>query len=254
MGVPAIIVPSFRRAKLMTTHRLLPDGEFYVSVPESDVPEYRNLFAEDRLIVHPDSVIGLPPKYNWLSAEFQNKEKVDCFYMDDDLTSVNRVWPQKSSNVKLSPRELVDAICNCCNMAEDVGAFLYGFNERASPLMFSDRDPFSFRGMVCSRSMGLRYGHGLIIDERLHVRGEYDISLLNAFRYRIVAKDMRFSFVNDQEMRTGGLAHYRNAERMRSSYELLRQKYGNAVCLSGGMKKGKYADDIFYNVTMSLPY
>jgi hypothetical protein len=247
-----LIIPSFRRAKLITTHKLLREGEYYFCIPESDLPEYRKVLPMEALIIHPDDVIGLPAKYNWLIREYQNKKKVDCFFMDDDLTSVVRRWHVKG-DAKLTPDKIHAVICNCCKMAEDVGAYLFGFSERASPVMFQDSNPFAFRGFVPSKSFGFRYGHSLVFDERLLVRAEYDISLLNAFKYRILMKDQRFSFVNDQDVREGGIAFYRTSARMEETYKLLRKKYGDAICLTGGMKKGRYADDIFYNLTINLP-
>lgn len=72
----AIVIPSHKRADRITTHKLLPNnGNVYVCIPESQEKDYREKHPDMNILTHPDSIIGISPKRQWIYDKF-GKAKV----------------------------------------------------------------------------------------------------------------------------------------------------------------------------------
>ena len=60
-----VIIPSFRRADIICTHKLLDDYE--VCIPEEERDAYVKAgVPADKLLLHPNNLIGITKKRNWI--------------------------------------------------------------------------------------------------------------------------------------------------------------------------------------------
>ncbi|WP_151088777.1 GREB1-related protein [Hymenobacter baengnokdamensis] len=78
-------IPSHKRAGRIATLGLLPSA--IVCIAESQAAEYRAAHPGAQLVTHPDSVVGLQAKRNWMYQHFGN-----LLMVDDDLTDFRRLY------------------------------------------------------------------------------------------------------------------------------------------------------------------
>ena len=79
-----IVICSHKRPARVTTQYLVKDC--IIVIPESQYPEYKEANPNTEIVTHPDSVVGLPPKRQWIMDYFG-----DVFMLDDDLTEFKKV-------------------------------------------------------------------------------------------------------------------------------------------------------------------
>jgi len=237
----------------MTTHRLLDN--FTVVVPESQRESY--LAVTSHVETHPDSIVGLTPKLNWMFEHCSDEDGI--VFLDDDLEYMARCFtdPSESARRKVTdPREIESVIMATFQLAQDLGIYYFGWESSVSTIRYySGLDPFKFTGFINGCAMGFRAGHGLRFDERIVAKNDYDIGLLNAYRHRICLKDTRYAFCQRETFTgAGGQSLHRNSETERRDVEILRQKFGDVVTVGkhGGTRKRDYAG--VQKVTLSLPY
>lgn len=237
----------------MTTHRLL--SNFEVCVPESQRDEY--LAVTPRVVTHPDSIIGLTPKLNWMLDHLADADGV--VFLDDDLEYLCRCYTDKAAAParKVTAPQLIEAIIHqTAQLAADLGAFFFGWESSESTIRYySGLDPFKASGFINGCAMGFRAGHGLRFDERIVAKNDYDIACLNAARHRILLKDTRFAFCQRETFKgVGGQSHFRNSESEARDVRILREKYGEVIQVGkqGGTRRRDYAG--VQKVTLKLPY
>jgi len=248
-----ICIPSHKRADTMTTHRLVSD--YVVCVPESQADEYRAVTPH--LVTHPDSIVGLTPKLNWMLSELMDDEAV--VFLDDDLQYLCRCFttPDEATQRKVTDPATIEAVIRQTHdLAADVGAFYFGWEtSEATIRYYSGLQPFRLTGFINGCAMGFRKGHGLKFDERIVAKNDYDIACANAFRHRICLRDCRYAFSQkDTFTGQGGQSHHRNSETEQRDVALLQEKYGSVIQVGkrGGTRRRDYAGAV--KVTLSLPF
>ncbi|HVT74566.1 MAG TPA: hypothetical protein VHD61_15640 [Lacunisphaera sp.] len=226
----------------MTTHRLLAD--FDVCVPESQAAEY--LAVTPRVVTHPDSIVGLTPKLNWMLDHLMDDEGI--VFLDDDLTYLRRNFTgpeERKTRDTREPAEIHAIVRATFDLAAEFGVFFFGWETSVEAIRYyGGHEPFSLTGYVNGCAMGFRRGHGLRFDERIVAKNDYDISALNAFRHRRVLKDNRYAFCQtDTFTGAGGQSHYRNSETEARDCAFLVEKYGEAFTFGarGGTRSRDYA-------------
>lgn len=238
----------------MTTHRLI--NNFEVCVPESQRHEYELVVGKERVITHPDTVRGLTPKLNWMFDNCPDDHAV--VFLDDDLVGITRCFvPQGSSNTSENNPEVVEEIIAAtAQLAEDAGAFMFGWETSVSTILYYDGlAPFALTGYINGCAMGYMNGHGLRFDERIVAKNDYDICLLNAWKHRVCFKDLRYAFSQKETFTgAGGQSAHRNSETEKRDVQLLIEKYGDVIKIGAksGVRKRDYAGA--QKVTLRLPY
>lgn len=248
-----IAIPSHKRADTLTTHRLVRD--FVVCVPESQRDDY--LAVTPHVVTHPDSIIGLTPKLNWMLANLADDEGI--VFLDDDLDYLCRCYgtPAENADRKVTDPDLIEAIiAQTAQLAREAGAYFFGWESSAETIRYySGHQPFAFRGFVNGCAMGFLHGHGLSFDERIVAKNDYDIACSNAFRHRILFKDSRFAWCQRETFTgAGGQACHRNSLTEQRDVQILREKYGDVIQTGakGGTRKRDYAGAV--KVTLRLPF
>lgn len=238
----------------MTTHRLLRN--FQVCVPESQRDDY--LAVTPHVVTHPDSVVGLTPKLNWMLANLMDDEGM--IFLDDDLGYMRRnfVGMDESADRRdtTDPDEIEAVLRETYELAVEFGAFFFGWETSVQSIRYySGHKPFALTGYINGCAKGFRAGHGLRYDERIIAKDDYDVSALNAYRHRICLRNGMYAFAQANTFKgSGGLSHFRNSETEARDCRILQEKYGDLFTLGaqGGTRKRDYAG--VQKVTMHLPY
>lgn len=204
-GPLKIVVPSHRRADMLTTHKHI--GIDCVCIAESQLDAYREHNPDVEFVCHPDDVIGLHAKRQWMADHFGN-----LFMFDDDVSRVTRVWPGliRMAAGEVAPDEVRPIVENLYRMAIDCGAYLFGFGGISSPIQYSPFMPFRFSGPVIGAAYGVRANSGLWWNPRMNSKEDVWVSCLNAVKHRICVVDQRyFTQTHECYTRVGGLTGQR---------------------------------------------
>jgi len=147
LGKIAIVVVSKGRYPDTKTTKWLDDERVYLSVSESEERLYN--FGKCQKLIHPDNVIGLYPKIDWVWNYFRGK--VDCVIkVDDDIKWVrdNGAYYYQDKNImskaKLGKEEFLGAIRNLYYMSKDLGVYIFGFGACSNWHQYSAKDRFKF--------------------------------------------------------------------------------------------------------------
>jgi len=224
------VIPTHGRAGRVTSHRLFVHP--ILCVAESQAPLYREHYPDVELVVHPDSVKGLPPKLQWMYSHFG-----DLFHCDDDVDAFVKISfePGEPTYPRLNPVETQDAIETAAQICEDLGAFFFGFSNIAVCMYYNPMKPFSLGGYINGMSYGLLRGSGLYYSTRLMACGDYFISGLNAYMNRKAFIDTRYAFMQHDTMsNVGGQGLYRDAASEVRVNQVLREYFGDAIQVRPG--------------------
>ena len=217
-----IVVPSHRRAKDVLTTRAIAHA--ILCVPATQAAEYREHNPGVELLVHPDTVIGLPMKRQWI-----HEQVGDVFMADDDVRHMLRRFRLPG---RLPPELAWEVIQATARVARQAGAYLFGFAPDANPKNFTDFYPFDPAGYVYGQAFGIFAGSPLrwIDDPDLRTVDDFWISGLNAYHNRIAWKDRRFAFATRPVCKTpGGQAEFRTVEGEARATAALRAYFGSAI-------------------------
>jgi hypothetical protein len=224
MGCEVVIL-SHKRAGRVTTHRHVAGA--LVCVPEGQVEEYARYHPRETLVVHPDGVVGLMAKRQWIYKIFG-----DVMMLDDDSLGMYRAYREQNAKQKavVPPDRCRAIIEDTANIARKLGVFLFGFNSHCHPRAFNPNKPFKFGGYSPGGAMGLLKGSKLFFPNLLLVVDDYWIHCLNAYYHRYEFMDMRFaSGFNETYVGVGGLQEFREKDGEVKGTKWLKQKFGNVI-------------------------
>jgi hypothetical protein len=240
-----IVIPSHKRPGNVITSKLLPSA--VVCIPESQLSDYEKADPDIKYLTHPDSVVGLTMKRQWIYENVGN-----VFMLDDDITAMRRLYTEPGEPADLSQVEIHELIDRTAWSARQAGAFLFGFNNRPNPTMYKPMEPIQLTGYITGCATGLLSGSKLWYNARIRCNEDYWISLLNAYYHRIIWRDNRFAFIQkDTFVAKGGLAEFRNVDAEKEDFEILKAAFGDAVELKVDTKLAKRKHP--YQKTMRIP-
>jgi hypothetical protein len=241
------VIVSHKKASRVTTPKYVKDCA--ICVPESQKEEYEK-YNDVEIITHPDSVVGLSPKRQWIVDNIG-----DCFQLDDDIIGVHRVYtPAKYHKTKLEANEISDYIDDLYHLCLENKFYLFGFNRTSSPVGFTGAEPITFNKYITGGAFGLIKTDELFFpDYPTFVGEDYWISALNAHFHRRSFIDQRiaFSFANT-EANTGGVADYRTEQKRKKTYLYLKKHFGNAIIPKKVTPLKKSI--MKYEKTLKIPY
>lgn len=221
-GELKIVVPSHRRHDLLTTHKCVSIDA--VCVAESQLSAYRENFPDVEYVTHPDDVVGLHAKRQWIYDHFGN-----VFMFDDDLRYVARRYQGQVCVLPeaMKPDEVRKAVLRLFEMATDAGAYLFGFSNIFAPMTYRPWKPFTFTGMVMGGAYGVRAGSKLYWNPRMISKEDTWISALNCHFHRIIVRDNRFFARTEGYMtRPGGLTGQRTTQTEAADNQILYRVFG----------------------------
>ena len=109
-----VLIASHKRADRITTHEKVANS--IICIPEGQFGEYRERCPDTEIVTHPDSVIGLSWKRQWMMEHFG-----DAFHLDDDLAFMKRIYTETGEEDKLSPEEIYYVIQMTARTAKRMG-------------------------------------------------------------------------------------------------------------------------------------
>ena len=258
MAVP-IIVPSHKRSKTLFAPYTIANTE--VCIPESQLAEYQSDHPDVKFVTHPDSVIGISAKRQWIYDKYG-----DVFMVDDDVTVVRRMMlppeyerteEMEDFKDELTPDEAYEVIQHLYELAKDMGAYVYGFTHVGNPKHVKPQTPFSFNSLLSGHCMGLLKSDKLAYptDEGAKSCEDHYMCLLCAYYHRFWLVDNRYGFIRyPTDKNSGGMADHRTIDQEKLAYQYMKEKFGDVVQLKDktGEKRQGHAHP--YERAIRMPY
>lgn len=243
-----LVCPSHGRADRVRTLEITDHDHLSLCVAKSQAPLYAERHPDVELHVHPDDVIGLASKRNWVLERFKGD---DVFMVDDDILSWRHLTSVPGLLEYVRPNQVLPIVTRTFAEAADIGAYLIGYAPVADTRTFSPLKPFQFTGYVAGHASGLRAGHGLWYHVDC-IQEDWWISLLNAYFHRVCLVDHRYGAYQKATFKgIDGLGAHRTVGSERKGYDLLRRHFGSVVV----HKKGTATHPARpWSVSMKLPY
>jgi hypothetical protein len=241
-----IVIPTHKRYDKIITHKIINTA--IICPPESQYDAYKEKCKNHEIVPHPDNIIGLPKKKNWIYKTFKN-----VFMVDDDISSVRRNWTPNGQEITDS--DLITDIINITAInASKCGCYMFGFSHNSRPTFYDGLSPVSLKGFITGCAVGLLEGSELMFEpakESIVVKSAFYISLLNAYKHRKCYIDNRFYFLQEKTfVNSGGLAGYRNKQVEENSFPILKKYFGSAI----KSKKNKIVGRNEFSCTINLPF
>lgn len=192
-------------------------------VAESQAPRYREVYPDIEIVVHPDQVVGLGAKRDWIYAKFG-----DVAMVDDDVSGLYCLHEDRVR--LLTAREARQRIEATAETARAMGAYLFGFNAIRRPDCYHANAPFALKGKINGCLFGILAGSKIrfTLPEPTVAVEDYIASLFNAYHHRYLLLDNRFA-PHQEYISVGGQARYRSGQTEKSDNEILRKYFGEAV-------------------------
>ena len=239
------MIPSHKRWDKITTHKLVRDA--IVCVPESQASQYLENNPGIVIDAHPDSVIGIAPKRQWIYDKYG-----DVLMIDDDISRISCVYSEKSKQ-NLTPDEFWEIIQSHYQTCKENGIYLFGFTSNANPLMFDVFDPIKFSGVIMAGCIGLLKNDKFKFCPEAKNVDDYLICGINAYYFRKALIDTRFCCVPIATFHsTGGLSEFRSLETEKADTIFLRRKFGEALTIKKNTAKAKVFHE--YQRTLRIPF
>ena len=237
-----IVSPSHLRAGHCTTHKVVADVSY--CVPKKQAGLYREHYPDVEIIEHPDSVVGISPKRQWIYEKFG-----DVFMVDDDVVSVRRAYlPPNHKKPPLKPSEVRDWIYDLYGICKDLNVFMFGVRVVSGLSIYDGNMPIAINTPISGGGIGLIKNDKIYFpDSETQLMEERFAQLVCIHYERMTIKDNRIAFiVKDKGRGVGGCSTIRNDNNIKKSALLLRKSFGNAVKTKGG--KGEYSADVKMNI------
>ena len=246
-----IVIPSHKRHDRVFASRLVENPIICVAESQADI--YREYNPDCEIVAHPDSVVGLIPKRNWMAKHFG-----DLFMLDDDVHAVKNLVAEKGEpTVIKDKRRITHIIESLYEMACMMDVHLFGFTSRISPVMYDESGWLSLSNMITGCSYGVRYNKNVWWNEELKLKEDFWISCYLKHKERRILTDLRYSFSQKGTVVSpGGLSAFRNQEEERRSILFIKKSFGDAITLKGRTHNGKEATRhlVEYNISCKFKF
>lgn len=222
-----VVIPSRKRVKVLRAGALRLFPYATVTVAESEATAYAPLFKDGvaNLVLHPDEVTGVGPIHQWILDNFDDEA---VFVVNDDTFRLVVLTGYRNMNIT-SPGNAYAVVLNAANIAKDMGAPIFGFNQAWDVRKFRPQDPFGLNSWT-SGTIGT-IGRDIRYDTSLLTRDDIDFCLTALLKKRFVFIDRRFSFVHRCYGLTGGNALHRSAARNQEEIDYLQRKWGKYLAV-----------------------
>lgn len=114
-----IVIPSHKRHDRVFAKKLVNDP--IICVAESQADLYRQFNPDCEIVTHPDDVVGLIPKRNWMAKHFGN-----LFMLDDDVHACKSICVEKGEPSRIKDKnEITRIIFNLAEIAQMLDVHLF---------------------------------------------------------------------------------------------------------------------------------
>ena len=116
-----IVIPSHKRHDRVFAKKLVNDP--IICVAESQADLYRQFNPDCEIVTHPDDVVGLIPKRNWMAKHFGN-----LFMLDDDVHACKSICVEKGEPSRIKDNAYNIQSCRDCSDAGCASVRIYCTN------------------------------------------------------------------------------------------------------------------------------
>lgn len=254
----SINVPSWHRPNNVKTLDYIPFANIYVD--ESEAEAYRLNYPKANIIECPKGVQGnLCRVRNYIIRQTIVKGNDDvCLILDDDLHHIGRFEMRDGwgyNEHKLTADELNPFVEKYSVMAADLGAKFWGLNCTSDNMAYRHGTPFSTVSYIGGPFQCFLKGNRCYYDENLPLKEDYDMTLQQLNKERVVLRLNAYHYVSEQSTIAGGCATYRNRVREQQQFEALQKKWGTLIVTRDKSNKGKStkAKPEDYNPIIHIP-
>lgn len=229
-----IVIPSHKRYDRVFAKKLVRDA--IICVAESQADLYKQFNPECEIVTHPDDVIGLIPKRNWMAKHFG-----ELFMLDDDVHVCKSLFVEKGEPCAIRDADKITHIINSLyELACMLDIHLFGFTSRISPVMYDETGYYSLSKMITGCSYGVRYNKNIWWNEELRLKEDFWISSYVKYKERRILTDLRYNFAQKNTfVNAGGLSAIRNQEEEKRSILFIKKHFGDSINLKGATNNGK---------------
>jgi hypothetical protein len=224
-----IVCPSMGRAGRVTSFGVFGE-DLLLCVPESEAEAYRQAHPEALVDPHPDDVVGIAAKRQWMYDKYGS-----IFMLDDDATFMIDV---RDIPRRLDPEDARAVVMRLADLTEQMNLFMFGTAIDPNPLYFRPQAPLQLVGECWGGSMGLLEGSKVWFPAQMKLQSDLWASALNAYHHRAIVKDMRYALPYGGRT-PGGISGQRTTQGVADTNVRLVEAFGDAV----HPKKGRKAAD-----------
>lgn len=245
-----IVIPSHKRWDRVLSKRLVLDP--IICVAESQKEAYERCNPGYEIVTHPDDVVGLLPKRNWMAKYFG-----ELFMIDDDVHNFVRVYVEKGERAPIRNRRIITQKINeLYELACLLDVHLFGFTNKPTPVMFKTNEWFSLTNMITGCAYGVRYNKNIWWNESLKLKEDFWISSYVMHKERKVLTDLRYNFQQKATFaNSGGLSEIRNHDEERRNILEIKRYFGDSIKLKHSHSNGRdnVIEKVQYNISAMYP-
>lgn len=219
-----IVIPSHKRHERVLSQNLVPNPIICVEKKQLDI--YREFNPNCEIVAHPNDIIGLIPKRNWMLKHFG-----DIFMIDDDVTMFQKFYPKQGNSLLIKNKlDIYNRIQCLYELAIALETPVFGFTKNPRPEHYPEYRPLSLSHTITGCAYGVLQKYNLYWNEDLKLKEDYWISCLCKYKFRKILVDQRFRFTQiDTFINPGGLSDIRNINEELKSILILKKYFGNTV-------------------------
>jgi hypothetical protein len=252
----SVCCPSYKRPKVKTLE-YLPFCRVYVAPDE--FAQYQESNPAAAIIQCDIGIQGNVARVrNYiLDQEFALGNEAVAI-VDDDMRGIF-CWEHNKAVHKLPAADFFHFIEKHSTLARDIGAFLWGININPDPQCYRECTPFSTLSFIGGPFGCFLAGNNCRYDESLPLKEDYDMTLQQLNKNRIVLRVNKYYYMVKQSEQSGGCASMRNIAREKEQLDLLRKKWGSRIVRtdtqdrSNRQIKGKSIVFVDYNPIIRVP-
>ena len=244
----SINTPSYKRPNAVKTLRNYPSCKVWVD--ESEAQAYRDANPNATIVACPKGVQGNVARVRNYIIDTELQGGADAVVMvDDDLSYIERFDYRNGYGYvrkKLTEEELYEMVAKYTIMAQDIGAKYWGVNINQDNLSYEHNTPFSTKNFIGGPFGVFLKGNRCRYDEALPLKEDYDMTIQQLNKERVVLRVNAYHYICEQSTNTGGCAAMRNRERERQQFEALQAKWGSAIVRRDKTNRSKVGKEKIY--------
>lgn len=232
-----VFSPSYKRAKIVKTHKIIPNVIYCVH--EFEVKEYEEEGYNVQAL--PDSIRGnIARVRNHIKTNLIGDKGI---IIDDDIEAIKR-WDIKEKPESKDVEDIEEFIEMGFMMCEEAGCTLWGVNILGDKGSYKEYTPFGFKSTVSGSFMGF-VNCDVSFDEDLPLKEDYDFCIQVLNKYRKLLRFNMVSLVNKDHKNVGGCADYRTLKREEEQMEMFIQKWGSDIVKVDRSKRKSARENVF---------
>lgn len=251
--------PSYKRPKVETL-KYLPFCKVWVDNKEYEDYIKENEEFKENIISCPDGIQGNVSRIrNYILNEEFKKGADVVVLVDDDLKGIyhfENIDGYAYKEILVGKEDFYDFIEKGTILCKELGFNLWGVNLNKDALNYKHCLPFNTKSIILGpfcchlKESEIRY------DEKLPLKEDYDLAIQHLNKYRGILRLNKYHYNCKQSVNPGGCASYRNYEREKEQFDLLRKKWGSKIVKQDNSKMAKSKKEkknMDYNPIIHIP-